>query len=83
MVSWFFYLENLYSKIIDFGFERVSLVAARFGVLKLALFVFIVAGTNGKGIICRTLESILMAVGYKVGVYSSFYLVRYIERVRV
>lgn len=44
---------------------------------------FTVAGTNGKGTTCRTLESILMAAGYKVGVYSSPHLVRYTERVRV
>lgn len=60
----------------------MSLVAARLGVLKPAPFVFTVAGTNGKGTTCRTLESILMAAGYKVGVYSSPHLVRYTERVR-
>jgi dihydrofolate synthase/folylpolyglutamate synthase len=45
--------------------------------------VFTVAGTNGKGTTCRTLESMLMAAGFKVGVYSSPHLVRYTERVRV
>lgn len=74
---------NLHSKTIDLGLERVSQVAARLGVLKPAPFVFTVAGTNGKGTTCRTLESILMAAGYKVGVYSSPHLVRYTERVRV
>lgn len=70
LASWLSYLENLHSKTIDLGLERVSLVAARLGVLKPAPFVFTVAGTNGKGTTCRTLESILMAAGYKVGVYS-------------
>lgn len=76
LASWLSYLENLHSKTIDLGLERVSLVAARLGVLKPAPFVFTVAGTNGKGTTCRTLESILMAAGYKVGVYSSPHLVR-------
>jgi dihydrofolate synthase/folylpolyglutamate synthase len=62
------------------GLERVSQVAARLDVLKPAPFVFTVAGTNGKGTTCRTLESVLMAAGYKVGVYSSPHLVRYTER---
>jgi folylpolyglutamate synthase/dihydropteroate synthase len=62
---------------------RVSEVAQRMAVLKPAPFVFTVAGTNGKGTTCRTLESVLMAAGYKVGVYSSPHLVRYTERVRV
>ena len=83
LASWLSYLENLHSKTIDLGLERVSQVAARLGILKPAPFVFTVAGTNGKGTTCRTLESILMAAGYKVGVYSSPHLVRYTERVRV
>lgn len=83
LVTWLSYLENLHSKTIDMGLERVSQVAARLNVLKPAPFVFTVAGTNGKGTTCRTLESMLMAAGYKVGVYSSPHLVRYTERVRI
>ena len=83
LASWLSYLENLHSKTIDMGLERVSQVAARLDVLKPAPFVFTVAGTNGKGTTCRTLESVLMVAGYRVGVYSSPHLVRYTERVRV
>jgi len=83
LVTWLSYLENLHSKTIDMGLERVSQVAARLDVLKPAPFVFTVAGTNGKGTTCRTLESMLMAAGYTVGVYSSPHLVRYTERVRI
>ncbi|AXF58328.1 bifunctional tetrahydrofolate synthase/dihydrofolate synthase [Leclercia sp. W6] len=83
LAAWLSYLENLHSKAIDMGLERVSQVAARLDVLKPAPFVFTVAGTNGKGTTCRTLEAMLMAAGYKVGVYSSPHLVRYTERVRV
>jgi len=83
LAAWLSYLENLHSKAIDMGLERVSQVAARLDVLKPASFVFTVAGTNGKGTTCRTLESMLMAAGFKVGVYSSPHLVRYTERVRV
>ncbi|WP_285130215.1 bifunctional tetrahydrofolate synthase/dihydrofolate synthase [Leclercia adecarboxylata] len=83
LAAWLSYLESLHSKAIDMGLERVSQVAERLDVLKPAPFVFTVAGTNGKGTTCRTLESMLMAAGYKVGVYSSPHLVRYTERVRV
>lgn len=83
LATWLSYLENLHSKTIDMGLERVSRVAAALGVTKPAPFVFTVAGTNGKGTTCRTLEAVLMAAGYKVGVYSSPHLVRYTERVRV
>lgn len=83
LAAWLSYLENLHSKTIDLGLERVSQVAARLDVLRPAPFVFTVAGTNGKGTTCRTLESILLAAGFRVGVYSSPHLIRYTERVRV
>ena len=83
LATWLSYLENLHSKTIDMGLARVQTVAATLDVLKPAPFVFTVAGTNGKGTTCRTLESVLLAAGLRVGVYSSPHLVRYTERVRV
>ncbi|MDJ1653076.1 bifunctional tetrahydrofolate synthase/dihydrofolate synthase [Raoultella sp. Ech2A] len=83
LATWLSYLEHLHSKTIDLGLMRVNEVAGRMAVVKPAPFVFTVAGTNGKGTTCRTLESVLMAAGYRVGVYSSPHLVRYTERVRV
>ena len=83
LAAWLSYLENLHSKTIDMGLTRVQTVAATLDVLKPAPFVFTVAGTNGKGTTCRTLESILLRAGFRVGVYSSPHLVRYTERVRV
>ena len=65
------------------GLERVRRVATTLDLLKPAPVVFTVAGTNGKGTTCRTLETVLMAAGYRVGVYSSPHLIRYTERVRI
>ncbi len=65
------------------GLARIAEVAQRLDVLTPAPTVFTVAGTNGKGTTCRTLETVLMAAGYRVGVYSSPHLVRYTERVRI
>ncbi len=39
-----------------------------------------VAGTNGKGSTCAMLENILRKAGYKVGLYTSPYIVRFNER---
>lgn len=83
LVTWLYYLENLHASTIDMGLERISKVAAELDVLKPAPTVFTVAGTNGKGTTCRTLETALIADGYRVGVYSSPHLVRYTERVRI
>ncbi|MFV0549919.1 MAG: bifunctional tetrahydrofolate synthase/dihydrofolate synthase [Limnobaculum xujianqingii] len=83
LASWLYYLEHLHSKAIELGLERVRSVAERLDLLKPAPYVFTIAGTNGKGTTCRTLEMILMAEGYRVGVYSSPHLIRYTERVRI
>ncbi|TNF09882.1 MAG: bifunctional folylpolyglutamate synthase/dihydrofolate synthase, partial [Bacillota bacterium] len=42
-----------------------------------------VAGTNGKGSVCAYLTHILLEAGYKVGTYTSPYLVRFNERIRI
>jgi len=42
-----------------------------------------VAGTNGKGSTCSMTASILQAAGYRVGLYTSPYIVRFNERMKV
>jgi len=80
--DWLVYLEQLHPKTIDLGLERVAEVRQR---LKLAptFPVITVAGTNGKGSTCAMLEAILLAAGYRVGLYTSPHLLRYNERVRI
>ena len=83
LVDWLSYLEQIHPVNIDMGLERVGVVARRMGLTKLPFKVITVAGTNGKGSSCAMAASILMAAGYKVGVYSSPHLLRFTERVRV
>lgn len=83
LASWLHYLENLHTQAIELGLARVQRVATTLDLLKPAPFVFTVAGTNGKGTTCKTLETLLIAAGYRVGVFSSPHLVRYTERVRI
>ena len=42
-----------------------------------------VAGTNGKGSTCAMLDSVLRASGYKVGLYTSPYIVTFNERMQI
>ena len=42
-----------------------------------------VAGTNGKGSTCAMLERMLRSCGLKTGLYTSPYLMRYTERMRI
>ncbi|MTD28719.1 bifunctional tetrahydrofolate synthase/dihydrofolate synthase [Erwinia sorbitola] len=83
LASWLYYLEHLHAQAIELGLDRIRHVATSLDLLTPAPVVFTVAGTNGKGTTCRTLETVLMAAGYRVGVYSSPHLVRYTERVRI
>ncbi|SLM62321.1 Dihydrofolate synthase / Folylpolyglutamate synthase [Dickeya aquatica] len=83
MAAWLHYLEHLHSQAIELGLDRIRQVAERLDLLQPAPRVFTVAGTNGKGTTCCTLESILSVAGLRVGVYSSPHLLRYTERVRI
>ena len=80
--TWLSYLEAIHNKPIDLGLERVAQVATRMG-LKLDAIKIVVGGTNGKGSTCAMLEAILLAAGYKVGVYASPHLVHFNERARI
>lgn len=42
-----------------------------------------VAGTNGKGSVCSYITNILMAAGYKTGMFTSPYLEKFTERMQV
>ncbi|QQB34089.1 bifunctional tetrahydrofolate synthase/dihydrofolate synthase [Achromobacter deleyi] len=80
--DWLQYLESIHATAIDMGLERVREVAARMS-LELPGVKFVVGGTNGKGSTCSMLESILLAAGYKVGLYTSPHLIDFNERARV
>ena len=83
LAVWLDYLTHIHTSAIDLGLERVSKVAEKARLTKPAPTVITVAGTNGKGSTCALMEAILLAAGYKVGVYSSPHLIRYNERVRI
>ncbi len=42
-----------------------------------------VAGTNGKGSFCSMLSSVLIEAGYRVGTYTSPYILRFNERMKI
>ena len=82
LAAWLSYLEQLHPKTIELGLERVAEVRRRLE-LDPSFPLITVAGTNGKGSTCAMLESILLAAGYRVGLYTSPHLLRYNERVRI
>ena len=80
--EWLAHCERLHPKTIDMGLSRVRQVADRMA-LAFTCPVITVAGTNGKGSSCAMLEAILLAAGYRTGVYTSPHLVHFEERCRV
>ena len=83
--AWLAHLEALHprgSAGIELGLERVAAIKSRLGQHETCP-VILVGGTNGKGSICAMLERILLAAGYRIGLYTSPHLLHYNERVRI
>ena len=65
------------------GLERTRELCERLGNPQNELKFIHVAGTNGKGSFCSMTSSVLQAAGYKVGLYTSPFIYRFNERMRV
>ena len=65
------------------GLERTQKLLEKLGNPEKKLRFIHVAGTNGKGSFCSMLTSILIEAGYHVGTYTSPYILRFNERMKV
>lgn len=65
------------------GLDRIRELLERLGRPQDRLNFVHVAGTNGKGSTCAYLASILSAAGYRTGMFTSPYIERFEERIRV
>ena len=65
------------------GLERMTVLLDKLGNPHDGLDVIHVAGTNGKGSVCKYLEEGLTACGYKVGLYTSPFIEKFNERIRL
>ncbi len=66
---------------IDLGLDRILNLLDRLGRPQDRVPIIHVDGTNGKGSVCAYLSSVLNAVGYRVGRYTSPHLVDWTERI--
>jgi dihydrofolate synthase / folylpolyglutamate synthase len=64
-----------------FGLERIISLLEQLGNPHQGLRVIHVAGTNGKGSVCKYISSILQKAGYRVGLYLSPHVERFSERI--
>lgn len=65
------------------GVENMRALMDRLGNVQAAVPMVHVAGTNGKGSCCAMIERVLREAGYKTGLYTSPYIERYNERIRI
>ena len=79
-VNWLYGFQKYGMKL---GFERITYIAAELDNPHLNYKTIHVGGTNGKGSVCKFLESILVRNGYTVGVYTSPHLQHISERIVV
>lgn len=77
---WLDYLERIHPKKIDLDLDRVLYVKNKANINP-TFPVLLVGGTNGKGSICKYIESILFESNLKVGCYTSPHINKFNERI--
>ena len=65
------------------GLARTRELLGKLGNPQKSLRFIHVAGTNGKGSTCAMLASVLGKAGYRVGLYTSPFIVRFNERMQI
>ena len=77
------YIFGIYSRGKKDGLKRITELLALLGDPQKSLRFVHVAGTNGKGSVCSMLAGILTAAGYKTGLFTSPFIGRFNERIRI
>lgn len=77
------YLQQGAWRDVRLGLHRTEELLERLGRPQDALKIVHVAGTNGKGSTCAFIAGILQAAGYKTGLFTSPYILRFNERIQV
>lgn len=77
------YVENTGKFAINLGLQRIQRLCDLAGNPEKYLKVIHVAGTNGKGSTTTFISSVLISQGYKVGIYTSPYIERFTERIKI
>lgn len=65
------------------GLERITRLCALLGDVQNRLRFVHVAGTNGKGSVSAMTASVLRAAGYRVGLFTSPYILDFCERINI
>jgi len=77
------YINNTTKFGMNLGLQRINKLLEYMGNPQKGLKYIHIAGTNGKGSVTAMISKILMESGYKVGIYTSPYLQRFSERIKI
>lgn len=77
------YIHNSYGKGVKNGLSNMHILLAKLNNPHTRFPSVHVAGTNGKGSVCAFLQAALRCAGYRTALYTSPFLQRYNERVRI
>lgn len=81
--EWIDRIAGQHRQGVDLSLERVSSVASDLYLTDFICPVVTVGGTNGKGSTVAALEAVWLAAGYRVGAFTSPWLYRFNELIRV
>lgn len=77
------YIEGVGKFGMNFGLNRIKRLCELLDNPQEKLKIIHVAGTNGKGSTTTFISNILISQGYKVGTYTSPYIERFTERIKI
>ncbi|MGC8977226.1 MAG: bifunctional folylpolyglutamate synthase/dihydrofolate synthase [Candidatus Ratteibacteria bacterium] len=77
------FLNSLSDFGIKLGIDKTNFYLEKLGNPHFKYPSILVAGTNGKGSVCKALSKILQLSGYKVGLYTSPHLIDVKERIMI
>ena len=77
------YIHNVKWQGSKPGLERTQALQKKLGNPEKSLKFVHIAGTNGKGSTAACIASVLQKAGYKTGLYTSPYIIRFNERMQV
>ena len=77
------YIHSVSNFFCKPGLDRIKTLCEYLGNPQDKLKFVHVAGTNGKGSFCAMLSRILTDAGYKIGTYTSPYILEFNERISI
>lgn len=77
------YIHSVSNYFCKPGLDRIKTLCDLLGNPQDKLKFIHVAGTNGKGSFCSMLSSVLTKSGYKTGLYTSPYIIKFNERISI